>query len=189
MSENGTDLTGHLLIASPTMGDARFAGSVVYLCVHSDEGAMGLIVNKPLPQVRFTELLEQLEIETKGAIPDIRVQFGGPVDQSRGFVLHSTDCTIGDSTLQVDDDVAMTASIEILAEIAGGRGPKSSMLALGYAGWGPGQLESEIAENGWLTAPNAPDLLFGRAHEFKWAAAMKSIGIDPSILSTAGGRA
>lgn len=189
MSQDATDLTGHLLIATPTMSDPRFAGSVVYMCVHSDEGAMGLIVNKPMPQVRFAELLDQLDIEARGSLPDIRVQFGGPVDQARGFVLHSTDCTLGEASLQVDDHVAMTASVEILAEIAKGEGPKSSMLALGYSGWGPGQLEGEIAEHGWLTAPSDPDLLFGRAHEFKWNAALKSIGIDPSILSSAAGRA
>ncbi len=183
------DLTGQLLIASPGMEDPRFAGSIVYICVHGDDGAMGLIVNKPTPQVRFVDLLEQLDVVAKGDLPDVRVHFGGPVETSRGFVLHSADVDLGDATLRVDDEFAMTASIEMLDRIAGGQGPRSSLLALGYSGWDAGQLEGEIAQNGWLTAPASPDLVFGRAHEFKWGGALKSIGIEPSMLSGEAGRA
>ena len=189
MTRLATDLTGQLLIATPGMSDPRFANSVVYLCVHSDEGAMGLIVNKPTPQVRFAELLEQLDVQHDGKLPDVRIHYGGPVEPARGFVLHSADLSLEEATLRVDDDFAMTASAEILGAIANGQGPRSSMLALGYSGWGPSQLEGEIAQNGWLIAPATSDLLFGRAHEYKWAAALKSIGIDPAILSSTGGRA
>ncbi len=150
---------------------------------------MGLIINKPTPQVRFADLLEQLEISHSAPLPDLRIHFGGPVETSRGFVLHSADHSTGEATLRVDDDFAMTASIEILTDIAQGTGPRSSMLTLGYSGWGPGQLEAEIGQNGWMTAPATSELLFGRAHEYKWAAALKSVGVDPAILSTAAGRA
>ena len=184
-----SDLCGQLLIAMPGMGDPRFAGSVVYLCAHSSDGAMGLIVNKPTPEVRFSELLEQLGIEADAPLRDIRVHFGGPVEQARGFVLHSADYTSGQATLQVDEGTAMTATLDVLEEIAHGRGPKSSLLALGYAGWGPGQLEGEIAQNGWLTGPARPEILFGRANEHKWTAALKGIGVDPLSLSAAAGRA
>lgn len=173
----------------PGMEDTRFQASLVFLCAHSNEGAMGLIVNKPTPDVRFGDLLEQLEIEPLGTLPDVRIHYGGPVEQSRGFVLHSADFTSDQATLEVDDDVSMTASRDVLEAIAAGQGPAASMLALGYSGWGPGQLEDEIASNGWLTAPATRDLLFGRAHEYKWAAALKAIGVEPAILSSTTGRA
>lgn len=189
MSQTMTDLSGKFLIAMPGMGDPRFAHSVVYVCAHSDDGAMGLIVNKPTPEVRFSELLTQLEIDAQPGIRDIRVHFGGPVENSRGFVLHSADYTSGDSTLLVDQEMALTATLDVLEEIAQGRGPKSSFLALGYSGWGPGQLESEIAQNGWLTSDARSDIIFGRANEHKWMAAVKALGIDPVLLSAASGRA
>ena len=184
-----SDLSGQLLIAMPEMGDPRFAGTVIYICAHSADGAMGLIVNKPTPEVRFADLLEQLGIEREGPLRDIRVHFGGPVEQGRGFVLHSADYAPGPATLEVDAAVSTTATLDVLEEIAQGRGPKSSLLALGYAGWGPGQLEGEIARNGWLTGPSRPEILFGRAHEHKWTAALKALGIDPLMLSGAGGSA
>ena len=182
-------LTGQLLIAMPDMPDERFAGSVVYLCAHSREGAMGLIVNKPAPDIRFRDLLGQLEIPVGDAMRDIRVHFGGPVEPARGFVLHSSDYTTGDGTLEVDDDVSMTASRDVLEALAGGAGPDASILALGYAGWAPGQLETEIAQNGWLIGPSRADVLFGRASEHKWTAALKLLGVDPLLLSSEGGRA
>ena len=184
-----SDLCGQLLIAMPGMGDPRFAGSVVYLCAHSSDGAMGLIVNKPTPEVRFSELLEQLGIEADAPLRDIRVHFGGPVEQARGFVLHSADYTSGQATLQVDEGTAMTATLDVLEEIAHGRGPKSSLLALGYAGWGPGQLENEIAENAWLVGPSSADLIFDLTDGQKWEAALESIGVSPLLLSSEGGRA
>lgn len=184
-----SNLCGQLLIAMPGMGDPRFANSVIYMCAHSAEGAMGLIVNKPTPEVLFSDLLEQLEIDPGAGMQDIRVHFGGPVENARGFVLHSADYLSGTATLKVDDDTAMTATLDVLEELARGRGPRASMLALGYSGWGPGQLEDEIGQNGWLTCPARADILFGRANEFKWSAALKSLGIDPAVLSASAGRA
>ena len=183
------DLTGQMLIAMPGMGDPRFALSVVYMCAHSHDGAMGLIVNKPTPEVRFSDLLDQLGIDAGDKSRDIRIHFGGPVENARGFVLHSTDFCNDETTLKVNDDIALTATLDVLELLAKGEGPASSILALGYSGWGPGQLEGEIAENGWLTCPARSDLIFGRANEHKWAAALKSIGIDPLMLSSEGGRA
>ena len=184
-----SDLTGKVLIAMPAMGDPRFARSVVYLCSHSAQGAMGLIVNKPRPDVRFAGILEGLGLSPAEGMRDIRVHFGGPVEPQRGFVLHSADYQGPQGTLKVSDQAAMTATLDVLEQLAAGGGPRSAVLALGYAGWGPGQLESEIARNDWLTGDPRPDILFGRADEFKWAAALKAIGVDPVTLSGAAGRA
>ena len=191
MKSEPTSLRGQLLIAMPAMADPRFAHSVIYICVHSADGAMGLIVNKPAPEVRMTDLLGQLGISsgTEKGLPDIRVHFGGPVERGRGFVLHSTDYTAGAATLQVDADTAMTATLEVLEQIAKGHGPERAMFALGYAGWGPGQLEAEITGNGWLSCAPRSDILFGRANAHKWTAALKSIGVDPLSLSPMAGRA
>jgi putative transcriptional regulator len=191
MKSEPSSLRGKLLIAMPAMADPRFAHSVIYICVHSAQGAMGLIVNKPTPEVRMTDLLGQLGIAPgPGAkMRDIRVHFGGPVERGRGFILHSTDYTAGDSTLRVDDDTAMTATLDMLELIAQGHGPERSMFALGYAGWGPGQLEAEIADNGWLSCAPRSDIVFGRADEHKWTAALKSMGVDPLGLSPISGRA
>ncbi|TNC74113.1 YqgE/AlgH family protein [Rubellimicrobium roseum] len=190
MTTDPTPLTGKLLIAMPAMGDPRFERSVVYLCAHGEDGAMGLIVNKPVTELRFGDLLEQLGIPRpeKGA-RDIRVHFGGPVEGGRGFVLHSSDYAADGGTLKIDEEVSMTATLDILRRIASGGGPRSSMLALGYAGWGPGQLEAEIAQNAWLTGPARSEILFGRANEHKWNAALKAIGVDPQGLSSSAGHA
>ena len=190
MDTDANTLSGKLLIAMPAMGDPRFERSVVYVCAHNDDGAMGIIVNKPVPELRFADLLEQLGIPRpdKGA-RDIRVHFGGPVEGGRGFVLHSSDYESEGGTMRIDEEVSMTATLDILRRIAAGDGPKSSMLALGYAGWGPGQLEREITENAWLTGPARSDILFGRANEHKWAAALKAIGVDPQTLSSSAGHA
>lgn len=184
------NLSGKLLIAMPGMGDPRFEHSVVFMCAHSDEGAMGLIVNKPAPELTFGQLLKQLNIP----LPDdpasaIRVHFGGPVEHVRGFVLHSADYSGDGTTLQVDDRFGMTATLDILQAIARGDGPKSSMLALGYAGWGPGQLEAEILANGWLTCDSSPDLVFSPSDDTKWTRALGSLGVDPVLLSAKAGRA
>jgi putative transcriptional regulator len=189
MKPVSAQLAGKCLIAMPSMGDPRFARSVIYMCAHSADGAMGLIVNKPAPDVRLGDLLEHLGIPKGNGIPDIRVHIGGPVEHARGFVLHSSDFESPQGTMKVDDDISMTATLDVLERIAGGTGPRQSILALGYAGWGPGQLESEIAQNGWLTADSRNDLVFGRANEFKWSAALKSIGVDPVTLSSQSGRA
>jgi putative transcriptional regulator len=184
-----SQLTGRILIAMPGMGDPRFVQSVIYMCAHSPEGAMGLIVNKPAPEMRFAPLLDELGIPHGSKLPDVRIHFGGPVEHGRGFVLHTRDVPGGEGTLDIDEEIAMTATRDILERIAEGRGPKSSILALGYAGWGPGQIEGELASNGWLTGPARTDLVFGRANEHKWAAALRSIGVDPLSLSSQAGRA
>ncbi len=183
-------LVGQLLIAMPGMGDQRFERTVIFLCAHSAEGAMGLIVNKPAPELRFADLLEQLKIPAVVAgMPETRVHFGGPVEHGRGFVLHSADYEIDGASLKVSPDFAMTATVEILRDIAKGAGPERSLLALGYSGWGPGQLEAEIQGNGWLTAVAEPDLVFGNRDARKWEAALRSLSIDPRLLSAEGGRA
>jgi len=184
-----TDLTGKLLIAMPDMGDTRFERSVVYMCAHSSDGAMGLIVNKPTPDIRFSDLLEQLSIDEGDLTTDVRVHYGGPVETGRGFVLHTSDYGSGAGTMEVSDGVAMTATLDILEDIATGAGPQRSMLGLGYAGWGPGQLEGELMRNGWLVCDPTDDILFGRAAEHKWTAALKVLGIDPLMLSASGGNA
>ncbi|WP_420862250.1 YqgE/AlgH family protein [Algirhabdus cladophorae] len=184
-----TNLTGKMLIAMPSMGDPRFAKSVVYMCAHSEEGAMGLIINKPTEDLQFTDLLEQLDIKPAPDAKDIKVHFGGPVEHGRGFVLHSPDYITHGSTLQVDDAVSMTATLDILEDIARGFGPAASMMALGYSGWGPGQLEGELADNGWLTCEGVPDIVFGAADRDKWTAALESMGINPLVLSAEGGSA
>jgi putative transcriptional regulator len=193
---NSSYLDGQLLIAMPVMTDKRFARSVIYLCAHSSDGAMGLIVNQRAPHISFAELLGQLSISNSEADAAVRrdtvnmdVHVGGPVETGRGFVLHSSDYHAAESTLTIDDRVSLTATVDILKAIAGGKGPDRAMLALGYAGWRPGQLESEIAANGWLHCPADLDLLFDRNLESKYERAMSKIGIDPSHLSSEAGHA
>lgn len=183
------DLSGKLLIAMPGMGDPRFERSVVFLCAHSDDGAMGLIVNKPAPDLEFGRLLKQLGIAQSDRARMIRVHFGGPVEHARGFVLHSTDYGGAGNTLKVDDRFGMTATLDILEAIAHGDGPAQSLLALGYAGWGPGQLEGEIVQNGWLTCDATPDLVFSGSDSSKWERALATLGVDPLTLSSVAGRA
>ncbi len=178
-----------MLIAMPGMGDSRFDRSVVYLCAHSEDGAMGLIVNKPAPDLDFEELLTQLELTPSEETRQIKVHIGGPVENGRGFVLHSPEYENGESTLQVDDDFGMTATLDILEDISNGDGPENCLLALGYAGWGPGQLEGEIQANGWLTCEASHNLVFGKGDGEKWEAALASLGISPSFLSATGGNA
>ncbi len=182
-------LTGQLLVAMPAMADPRFAKSVIYMCAHSSEGAMGLVVNRVFDALTFPALLEQLGIDVpRGLEPPIHVLFGGPVETGRGFVLHSPDYR-RDGTLVVDDGVALTATIDILRAIASGKGPRRHLLALGYAGWGPGQLDSEFRANGWLSVDADDDLVFGANLETKWSRAMAKIGIDPRMLSDTAGHA
>jgi putative transcriptional regulator len=184
------DLAGKLLIAMPGMGDPRFDRSVILICAHSDDGAMGLIVNKAIPDVSFTGLLDQLNIPRAPEGRDIRVHFGGPVERGRGFVLHSGDYRArGGGTMDIPGDYAMTATQDILAALARGAGPGSALFALGYSGWGPGQLESEIARNDWLTSEADTGLVFDDNDAAKWAAALRRMGIDPLSLSGTAGRA
>lgn len=183
------DLTGKLLIAMPGMGDPRFDHSVIFMCAHSDEGAMGLLINKPTGDLRLADLFEQLIITPTPDARDCRVHFGGPVEHGRGFVLHEHGYHSAISTLEISDDFAMTATLDILEDLAEGRGPSKVVIALGYAGWGPGQLEGEIAQNGWLTCEADARLVFETADADKWEGALQTLGISPLTLSADAGRA
>jgi putative transcriptional regulator len=189
-------LDGQMLIAMPSMGDERFARSVIYICAHSSEGAMGIIINHPASHISFRDLLVQLEVvkdSDKIQLPPpayrVKVLKGGPVETSRGFVLHSSDFFIENSTLPIDEGVCLTATLDILKAIARGEGPRSALLALGYAGWAPGQLENEIHQNGWLHCTADLDLIFGQDTEAKYERALKKIGIDLGMLSSEAGHA
>lgn len=181
-------LTGQLLVAMPQMQDPRFARTVVYMCAHTSNGAMGLVLNRLVDNVTFPDLLEQLNITGGQVEQEIHVHFGGPVETGRGFVLHSADY-VQDATLVIDENVGLTATVDILKAIAQGDGPKSSLLALGYAGWGPGQLDSEIQANGWLSVGADDRLLFDTEIANKWERAMAKIGIDFNKLSGDAGHA
>jgi putative transcriptional regulator len=196
-SEDEGYLDGQLLIAMPAMGDPRFSRSVIYLCAHSSEGAMGIIINQRAPNISFTELLEQLNIivpsEDSISLPPrlsaMAVHLGGPVETGRGFVLHSADYFKAESTLPIDESVCLTATIDILRDIAKGSGPNKALLALGYAGWAPGQLENEIQANGWLNCPANPELVFDPEVDRKYNRALGSLGIDPIRLVNDSGHA
>jgi putative transcriptional regulator len=181
-------LAGQILIAMPGLPDPEFAHSVVYLCAHTHEGAMGLIVNRPLAQPSFAELLKQLEVAPVPPARAVALCKGGPVDHSRGFVLHTADWT-GDGSLRVADDVALTASLDVLKAIARGDGPREAILALGYANWGPGQLDQEMRQNSWLNTRPDPGLLFDGDHDSKWARALATLRVNPAWLSTVAGHA
>jgi len=190
----GGFLDHQFLIAMPGMKDDRFARSVIYICAHSDEGAMGLIINQAQP-MRFPDLLvqlgimnEQQAIRLPAPARDFVVRNGGPVDRSRGFVLHSDDMTV-ESSLPVSDEICLTATVDILRAISAGRGPRHALMALGYSGWGAGQLEHEIADNGWLTCPASSEFLFDADIERKYDRILASIGIDLTHLSHSAGHA
>jgi len=184
------DLAGKLLIAMPGMGDMRFQRSVILVCAHSAEGAMGLIVNKPASEMSFAGLLEHLGIRPVAPGRDIRVHFGGPVERGRGFVLHSDDWDgEAEPGMEVPGGYRMTATLDILEALAGGGGPELALLALGYSGWGPGQLEEEILRNDWLVCEAGPELVFREEDPAKWAGALRLLGVDPVTLSGTAGRA
>lgn len=183
------DFTGQVLIAMPGMEDTRFANSVVLMCEHSDQGAMGLIINKSIDGLKLTDLFEQLSISTHQSDAPSALHFGGPVETGRGFVLHSSEYTSGQSHMRVGADFALTVTQDVLEDMAEGRGPQKALTMLGYSGWGPGQLEREIGENGWLVAEAAPDLVFDAPDADKWAHALKSLGVDALTLSSAAGHA
>jgi len=189
-------LDGQMLIAMPTMGDDRFVRSVIYVCAHSTEGAMGIVVNQPAAHISFADLLVQLEvvpaaelIKLPSGAGGVKVLKGGPVDTQRGFVLHSSDFFIENSTLPIDEGICLTATLDILKAIARGDGPQSAVLALGYAGWAPGQLENEINQNGWLHCAADLELIFGQDTEHKYTKALRKIGINLGMLSTEAGHA
>jgi len=193
-ARSGGYLDGQFLIAMPCMSDRRFARSVIYMCAHSAQGAMGLIVNQRAPHISFPRLLGQLSITESPAnrrreLIDVDVHVGGPVETGRGFVLHSSDYFAADSTLAINEDVSLTATIDILRAIASGQGPNRAMLALGYAGWRPGQLEDEIQANGWLHCPADLDVLFDRNLDQKYERALSKMGINPSHLVSEAGHA
>lgn len=182
-------LTGKLLIAMPGMPDPRFERSVVFMCAHSSESAMGIIINKEVEDVDFSELLKHYHLEIGQNTPNIPIMFGGPVELSRGFFLHSPDYSTGMGTEAVTKDVSLTASVDILHAIVDGHGPEHCLLALGYAGWGEGQLEQEILENGWLHCDADTELIFETPHEHMWEKAVSRLGVDITGLTSACGHA
>jgi putative transcriptional regulator len=188
IDEGESFLEGKLLIALPGMGDDRFAQTVIYMCAHSAKGAMGIVINRPIPGLAFAELMKQLEIEAKPEI-EFPVLYGGPVETGRGFVLHSGEYEGSESTLPVSEDISLTATLDILRAIAQGRGPKRALLALGYAGWAVGQIESEFLGNGWLHCAADPALVFNPDPQAKWKTALSKLGIGPSGLVADTGRA
>ena len=182
-------LEGKLLIAMPGMPDPRFEKSVIFMCAHSSKGAMGLIINKPIDGLSFRELMEKFNIDVTTDGPDTPILFGGPVNVGRGFVLHSADYGSKDATLPVTSEISLTATTDILEAISKGCGPSKSMLALGYAGWGTGQIESEILANGWIHCDADPKLIFDTDYEAKWETAINKLGAAISGLSADAGRA
>ena len=190
-ASNTSYLSGQLLVAMPTMGDRRFRRSVIYMCSHSAEGAMGLIVNQRSPDVSLGDLVEQLGLGEEGTDTFLEqsVLNGGPVSTERGFVLHTNDYFAEESTLAIGDGICLTATIEILKAMAAGQGPRRSVLALGYSGWAPGQLEAEIGANGWLHCPADRDLIFDTDLELKYVRALSKIGVELSHLHSEAGHA
>ncbi|MFL5186512.1 MAG: YqgE/AlgH family protein [Microvirga sp.] len=199
LSPYGTEspyLDGQILVAMPGMMDERFARSVIYICAHSAEGAMGIVLNRPAANVNMPDLLVQLEIVPElerirlpQKVGNMQVLIGGPVETSRGFVLHSPDFHLAQSTLPIDDSICLTATIDILRAIAAGHGPENAVLALGYAGWGAGQLELEMQANGWLNTPADAELVFNTAADLRYEMALRRIGIEPAMLSMEAGHA
>lgn len=196
-TETGADtLEGQFLVAMPGVVGEPFSRSVVYVCAHSEEGAMGIVLNRPAANMKVPDLLVQLEIiperdriRLSQKIGEIPVLIGGPVETSRGFVLHSPDFYLAQSTLPIDERVCLTATVDILRAIAQGRGPEQAVLALGYAGWQPGQLETEIQANGWLNCEADPDLIFSAPLDARYDMALRFIGIEPALLSSEVGHA
>ncbi len=190
-----TYLDGQLLIAMPGMSDPRFDRSVIYMCAHSEQGAMGIIINKATPMMRFGDLFSQLDLtgneplEPSPEMMAMPVLFGGPVEQERGFVLHTSDYFTADSSLPVAENIALTATIDILRAMIKGEDPRRAILALGYSGWAPGQLETEIQQNGWLICPADEDIIFSLDFDERYNAALRKLKIDPAMLSSGGGHA
>jgi putative transcriptional regulator len=195
-STPGGYLDGQFLIAMPGLNEGPFARTVVYVCAHSADGAMGITINQAAPQITFRDLLVQLdiipegpEIRLPGAIGRMQVHRGGPVETGRGFVLHSPEYHVENATLPIDENISMTTTLDILKAMAEGNGPRNALLALGYAGWSPGQLDNEIRENGWLHCPASPDLIFDDDLDSKYDRALSLLGIEPAQLSSDAGHA
>lgn len=184
-----TDLTGQLLIAMPSIGDARFSKSVILVCAHSEDFAMGIVLNKPMQGLSLPLLLDQLDVPVEGSVPDKLVLDGGPVSSDRGFVVHSHDIKSDGASLPVNDELCLTATRDILVAMGSDCPPQNAILALGYAGWGAGQLEGELATNAWLIGSSNQELIFGLEHSKKWSLALKNIGVDSGRLLGQGGNA
>ena len=182
------NLTGKLLISMPSLEDERFYKTVIYMCAHSSEGAMGIIINKKIDYDLYPDLLEQLGIDKPLENKKLFLRYGGPVESGRGFVLH-TDEIIRKESITIDDGIVLTSTTEFFDDLAKGQGPKNSILALGYAGWGPGQLEKEITTNSWMNFSTDLGFLFDEEVSKKWSQAYKLLGIDPNKLSYHSGRA
>jgi len=182
-------LEGKLLIAMPGMCDPRFEKSVIFMGAHSHEGAMGLIINKPIDGLSFQELMTKFDIGVSPGGTEPRILFGGPVQTGRGFVLHTADYTSQDNTLRVTSEICLTATVDVLRAIAEGHGPRKAILALGYAGWGTGQIENEILANGWIHCDADEALVFDTPYNSQWKTALAKIGANISGLSAEAGRA
>ncbi len=182
-------LEGKLLIAMPGMADPHFEKSVIFMCAHSSEGAMGIMINRPVVGLSFHDMMEKLELNVKPDTPNFPILYGGPVETGRGFVLHSGDYESSEATLPVSEDISLTATLDILRAMADGRGPQHAIFALGYAGWTAGQIEDEIRRNGWIHCDCDPELLFDAELDSKWSAALRKLGIDVSGLSLHAGHA
>jgi putative transcriptional regulator len=188
-TRNGAvNLTGKLLAAMPSMEDARFDHALILICAHSDDGAMGLIVNTPLPDLNFATLLGRVGIKAPSP-PDLPVYYGGPVERGRGFILHQGDYDGGSAVMDIAGGFHMSATLDVLEALANGTGPNPALLTLGYSGWGPNQLEAEIAANAWLTLDGSADIVFGAQAGQKWGNALRLAGVNPMMLSGAAGRA
>lgn len=188
LSKDPQSLAGKLLIATSTVDDSVFAKSVIYLCAHNEDGAMGVIVNYPVDQVDMKDIFDHLELEVPAHGEHFKVHFGGPVEAYRGFVLHSTDYEAPESMI-AQDGIAVTASMKVLQDLAQGRGPAKGMLMLGYAGWSPGQLESEIESGSWIVVPATSRIVFDAANETKWDSAVSALGFDIGHYSSQVGHA
>lgn len=186
--DNKGYLTGQLLIAMPQMQDTRFHRTVIYVCVHNEDGAMGLVVNRLSDELTFPDILEQVGVEGGSDVDSLPIHVGGPVETGMGFVLHTSDYRQS-NTIRVDDTISLTHTVEILKDIAEGRGPRQAMLALGYAGWGAGQLDGEIQENSWLTVPADESIIFDGEQQNKWERSIAKLGVDISLLSGEAGHA
>ncbi|MEO1642166.1 MAG: YqgE/AlgH family protein [Pseudomonadota bacterium] len=187
--ETDTSLTGKLLVAMPGIGDERFDRAVILVCAHSTDYAMGLVLNDPMKDLTLPDLFDQLGIDQDIKLPETPVLNGGPVGTDRGFVIHSTDYYSDGATLQVTDSICMTATRDVLVAMASGGSPNRSILSLGYAGWGPGQIEYELSQNAWIVSKPDIGLVFDEGFEGKWEASLDRIGIDPAFLQMEGGSA
>ena len=186
MKKNKKFLSGKFLIATPSMSDPRFYKSVIYIITHKSEGAMGIVINQPIIETKINNIINNEELKDNSNIDNIPITYGGPVDTKKGFVLHTREFK-DETTIKVGQNIFLTSNISILKSIVKGDGPKNSLFALGYAGWTPGQLESEISKNGWLVAPGNPELIFKCRIEERWNKAIKSIGINPNLLNSESG--